>query len=75
MLADIVQIKLSSAQALVLFELLTRLDETNSIPLDHPSEQKLLWLLEGQLEKQVPILFAPNYKQLVAEAREEVGSL
>jgi hypothetical protein len=68
---NVVGIKLSPAQALVLFELLSRLDETRSIPIEHPAEQTILWLLEAELEKQVPV-FDPDYRQLVTQAREAI---
>jgi hypothetical protein len=65
---DEICIRFSPAEALVLFEWLARVDDAQVAPIEHPAEQKLLWLLEAQLEKQVPV-FAPNYKQLVEDAR------
>jgi hypothetical protein len=65
---DEICIRFSRAEALVLFEWLARVDDAKAAPIEHPAEQKVLWLLEGQLEKQVPV-FATNYKQLVEDAR------
>jgi hypothetical protein len=65
---DEICIRFSRAEALVLFEWLARVDDANTAPIEHPAEQKVLWLLEGLLEKQVPV-FASNYKQLVEDAR------
>jgi hypothetical protein len=65
---DEICIRFSRAEALVLFEWLARVDDAKAAPIEHPAEQKVLWLLEGQLEKQVPV-FASNYKQLVEDAR------
>jgi hypothetical protein len=65
---DEVCIRFSRAEALVLFEWLARVDDAQAAPIEHPAEWKVLWLLEGQLEKQVEV-FALNYKQLVEEAR------
>ncbi len=73
MLDKRVQVNLSQSEALVLFELLARLDKTESITTEHSAEQKLLWLLEGQLEKQLPV-FASDYKQVLKEARNQVDS-
>lgn len=71
---QIYQVSLSENEALLLFELLSRLDEKELVPIEHPSEQHVLWNIEAQLEKQLPMLFAANYKQLVEEARNEVDS-
>jgi len=65
---DEICIRFSRAEALVLFEWLARVDDAKAAPIEHPAEQKVLRLLEGQLEKQVPV-FASNYKQLVEDAR------
>lgn len=61
-------VRFSREEALVLFEWLARVDDAQSLPIEHPAEQKALWVLEGRLEKQVPV-FSPNYGQLVEEAR------
>jgi hypothetical protein len=61
-------VRFSREEALVLFEWLARVDDAQALPIEHPAEQKVLWVLEGQLEKQVPV-FSPNYGQLVEEAR------
>lgn len=63
-----VVIKLSREEALVLFDWLARVDDAKSAPIEHPAEQKLLWILEGQLEKNLPV-FAANCKTLVDAAR------
>jgi hypothetical protein len=68
---DEICIRFSRVEALVLFEWLARVDDAQAAPIEHPAEQKVLWLLEGQLEKQVRV-FASNYKQLVEEARVTV---
>ena len=65
---DEICVRFSRAEALVLFEWLARVDDAQAAPIEHPAEQKVLWLLEGLLEKQVDV-FASNYKQLVEEAR------
>ena len=59
--------------ALVLFEFLARFNQT-----DHPdifedqAEQKTLWILEGQLEKQLVEPFLTDYKDIVNEARNKI---
>ena len=68
---DEICIRFSRAEALVLFEWLARVDDGRSAPIEYPAEQTLLWLLEGQLEKQLEV-FSPNYKELVEQARISV---
>jgi hypothetical protein len=67
-----VQVRFTANEALVLFEWLARTDEFLEKSFEHPSEQKVLWLLEGQLEKLVPV-FSPNYCDLVQQAKEQIG--
>ena len=67
-----VQINLSRAEALVIFELLTRLGDNDSIKCEDPAEQQVLWNIEGQLEKVLTEPLAPNYKELLARARHAV---
>ncbi len=69
-----VKLVLTELEALVLFEWLARVDAEKSAPLIHPAEQKLLWLLETQLEKELVQPFLPNYTELVEKAREEIVS-
>ena len=68
---DPIQIRLTQAEGIVLFEWLARSDDLESLPCRHPAEQKVLWSLEAQLEKQVEV-FSPDYKLLVDEARNLV---
>jgi hypothetical protein len=69
-----VLLTLSKSEALVLFEWLASLD-ASQIPLfAHPSEEKVLWKIEGQLESVLPEPFAPNYRELLTQARRAVES-
>jgi hypothetical protein len=63
-------ITLTRAQAVVLFEWLSRMSE--SVQVEHPSEERVLWAIEGQLEKLLTEPFDPNYKELLEAARREV---
>jgi hypothetical protein len=65
-----VLIRLTNAQALVLFEWLASLDEAE--PID--ATQIVLWKIEGQLESTLVELFAPNYGELLERARANVIS-
>jgi hypothetical protein len=70
--AETISVVFSRAEAIVLFELLARCDEGKNLCVEHPSEQTMLWVLEGQLEKQLREVLAPNYKELLEAARQEV---
>ncbi|MCP4547097.1 MAG: hypothetical protein GY835_11580 [bacterium] len=71
---DLVSLALTRAEALVLFEWLTRLDSAESLPCEDHAEQLVLWSLEGQLEKILTEPLAADYKDLLAEARQMVRS-
>lgn len=66
-----VVLKLSEAEALVLFDWLARSENGGLLETECSAEQKTLWKVEGLLEKQVS-LFAPDYRQMLGAAREEV---
>jgi len=69
-----ITLKLSLPESLVLFEMLNRIwDTENETVVKHPAEQKVLWQIEGQLEKQLPV-FAPDYKSLVDNALRVIAS-
>jgi hypothetical protein len=68
-----VLLRLSKAEALVLFEWLAKLDSLQP-PFIHPSEEKVFWKIEGQLESILVEQFAPNYDELLSQARRTVES-
>jgi hypothetical protein len=67
-----IAIELSNKEALVLFEFLNRFDEEDAYPFADQAEQRVLWVLEGMLEKQLVEILSPHYDKLLAEAREQV---
>jgi hypothetical protein len=69
---DPIQLKLSRAEALVLFEWLHVFDETDLGPPMDSAERSALWRLEGKLEERLVELFAPNYRELLDDARKKV---
>lgn len=69
-----ITLKLTSAQALVLFEWLTKQDELGAFQFAHESEERVMWNLQGQLEKQLTEPFAEDYAAKLAAARETVAS-
>jgi hypothetical protein len=61
---------LKKDESLVLFEFLTRFNETEHKDIfEDDAEQQILWTIEGQLEKQLVEPFLPNYKSLIEKAR------
>jgi len=67
------KLELTKDEALVTFEFLSRFNESerNGV-FEDQAEQKVLWLIEGQLEKQLVEPFMPNYKDLISNARNYI---
>lgn len=64
---------ISKDEALVLFDFLARFNEVeHSDIFKDQSEQKTLWILEGQLEKQLAEPFRSDYKDIINEARNNI---
>jgi hypothetical protein len=59
---------------LVLFEWLSSLDSLGAAAFHHPSEEKVLWKIEGQLESVLEEPFAPNYNEILDKARKQVDA-
>lgn len=76
-LEDEIQITLTRADALVLFELLARetTEATEGIRFADDAELYALWRLEGRLEKQLHEIISPDYSSLLAAARLSVSKL
>ncbi len=74
MTEKIINIEFTRDEALVLFEWLAHFDEAKSIPVQDHAEQKVLWNLEGKLEKALVEIVKPEYKELVAKAKERLSS-
>ena len=69
--ADPVLIQFTHAEALVLFEWLSRVD-SSALQTEHLAELTVLYRLEGKLEPELVEPFKPNYRELLAAARAEV---
>ena len=66
---DNITLKLTKAESLVLCEWLARFDSVQTLAFDHPSEERVLWRLQGQLESTLKEPLLPNYKEIIDEAR------
>ncbi len=68
-----ITLELSSHEALVLFEFLSRFNlEDRSPHFEHDAEQHMLCELESELERQLAEPLDPNYRTYLREARERV---
>ncbi len=68
-----INLTVTKDEALVLFEFLARFNKSeHSNIFEDQSEQKTLWNLEGQLEKQLVEPFRPDYKDIINEARNKI---
>jgi hypothetical protein len=67
-----VTIRLSSDQALVLYELLSRFDQEEELSIEDRAEERVLGDVHAQLEKALVAPFDPRYEELVAAARDRL---
>ena len=69
-----VVVELSSAEALVLFELLERWSESgaDSVVIEHQAEQRVLRDIGAALERTLPEPLRPDYLDVLAQARRAV---
>ena len=63
---------LTNAQALVLFELVSRFSDTDVLEIQDRAEAQALWNVCCLLEKQLVEPFDPNYKTLLQAARDKL---
>jgi hypothetical protein len=72
MAQDTVGITLSQAEALVLFEFLSRYNRTHTLDIVDQADQRVLWDLCSQLERVLVEPLAPDYCERVEQARRQV---
>lgn len=65
-------IELTGDEALVLFELLSRYSDSNSLVIEDQAEQRALWNLLSVLEKQLAEPLRPEYRELLQRARDRL---
>ena len=66
-----VRLPLTQDEALVLFEWLANFNK-REYEFEDQAEQRVLWDLEAMLESELVAPFSPDYRDLVAAARERV---
>ncbi len=65
---------LTRAQAIVLYEWLSKLDQSGKLQFHHEAEQRVAWAIEGQLENTLVEILSADYLTLLAAARNKVIS-
>lgn len=71
-MADRISINLDDDGALVLYALVTRLNEADDPPVVDPAESRVLWDLEADLERTLDVVVADDYEARVLAARSRV---
>jgi hypothetical protein len=69
---DAVTIQLSGDEALVLFDWIGRFNENGESTFHDQAEERVLWIIEGSLEKVLVAPFAGNYRELLSQARDRL---
>lgn len=67
-----VRLELTRDEALVLFEFLARFDDDSKLTIRDQAEERALWNLHCLLQKQLVELLHPEYKALLAAARDRL---
>jgi hypothetical protein len=67
-----VQISLTADEALVLFEFLSRFEESNELTIVDQAEERALANLLGPLQKQLVSPFRHDYLELLKQARNKL---
>ena len=68
-----VEIRLTSDEALVLLELVTRFTNDDTLTIEHGGERAALWNLCAALERVLVEPFQSNYQQLLSAARSRLA--
>lgn len=70
---QIINLEITKDESLVLFDFLSRFNQSEHKEIfEDQAEQKTLWILEGQLEKQLVEIFNPDYKDIISNARKRI---
>lgn len=67
-----ITIQLTEQEALILFDYLRRCDDEGRYSFADQAEERVLWTLEGELEKALPVIFDPRYREHLEAARAQV---
>ncbi len=70
--SETVRVELSQDQALVLYDGLSRFGTAMHPSFEDQAEQRIVWDLAADLESQISVVVASDYRALLAAARERV---
>ena len=71
---DDIQIVLSKDEALILLDFLSRFSNINTLEIQDPSEEQVLWNLTCSLEKVLPEPFSEQWLSIIQDARQRLGN-
>jgi hypothetical protein len=74
MAADQITIMLTKEEAIVLFEFLSRAEETDKLHFANEAEERVLWSIHAVLEKNLVEPFHPDWNEILEQARAKVRS-
>jgi hypothetical protein len=66
------QVDLSPDEALVLFDVLSRWEQSERFDVADQAEERVLWNIKAGLERQLAEPLSPDYARLLDEARARV---
>ena len=69
-----VKIELTRDEAIVLFDLLHRFEDTETLDIQHPAEEQALWSLSNLLERVLVEPFDRHFAEIVEQARARRGA-
>ena len=63
---------LKKEEALVLFDWISRFNESSNNEFEDSSEERLFWDMEALLEKSIPQVLSDSYKEILTKARDKI---
>lgn len=68
-----INLEITKDESLVLFDFSSRFNQSEHKEIfEDQAEQKTLWIVESQLEKQLVEIFKPDYKDIISDARKRI---
>jgi hypothetical protein len=71
---NFINLKLSIEEALVLYELLSRYEESGNLSILYQTESRVLWNILALLQKELVEPFQPDYDKQLENARNKLAS-
>jgi hypothetical protein len=65
-------VELTGDEALLLFDFLQRFDDEGALAIEDQAEERALWNLHCLLQTRLVEIFHPDYKALLAAARDRL---